>query len=400
MVSRNRSRCLRSSWAHSMPAETLAARASARCRSSIVNGFCHGLRSRCSTPRRLRGVRSSTHSTEAIAPSAMLLAIASSGSSSTLWHRIDSPRLTQRLARLWLNWKRPPASLRPRRLARGSAAAGHQCLEFELVLRPLGQHDGAALGVEHGDGVVQYRMKKVFFLLDVAEVVAGPEQGHELVAGAGRAATVEGQALQGLVPGRLGRALDAHAVVGRLARRRSARLFLDGLDDDGHFAELQQVARPQRPLAVAEADAVEAGAVGAAQVAHAPAAVGGLDLGVVAADRAVVQHDLQRIEPADAQQVRRFPGLSLDGPIQSAQADRPFHAALPCLSGRRHRRRAPARRGPAVGCVLTIARTSRRGRKSREGWSVVRTERRFAEALRANSHLRSVANRRVTFLTA
>ncbi len=119
-----------------MPAETLAASASARCRSSIVNGFCQGLRSRCSTPSRLRGVRSSTHSTEAIVPSAMLLATASSGSSSTRWQRIDSPRLTQRLARLWLNWKRPPGSARPAIVARGSLRPVTRALSFSLFSGP------------------------------------------------------------------------------------------------------------------------------------------------------------------------------------------------------------------------------------------------------------------------
>src|SRR5690606_17100900 len=163
-------------------------------------GLCQGLRSRCSTPRVLRGVRSSTQMTEAIVPSAMLRARASSGSSSTRWHRIDSPRLTQRVARLWLNGVRVSTS-RPARVARGSArrqagaergargpraagqggaglgAAGGDGLEREAVVGGLAQDDGAALGVEDGDGVVEDGLEQVLFLLDVDEVVPGAEQG-------------------------------------------------------------------------------------------------------------------------------------------------------------------------------------------------------------------------------
>ena len=165
-------------------------------------------------------------------------------------------------------------SPRPATTARGSLRPETMRLELELVLRPFGQHDGAALGVEHGDGVVQNRVEKVFFLLDVAEVVAGPEQGDQLVAGAGelrlsKASPCSASSQDDLAVPSTRMPSAGRAGVGRLG------LFLDGLDDDGDLAELQQVARPQRPLAVAEPDAVEAGAVGAAQVAHAPAAVGG-----------------------------------------------------------------------------------------------------------------------------
>src|SRR5258708_1797883 len=67
-----------------MPAETWAARASAKSMSSLVNGASMGPRSRCKTPTRLRGVRNSTHSTDDIVPSAMLRAPSNSGSSSML----------------------------------------------------------------------------------------------------------------------------------------------------------------------------------------------------------------------------------------------------------------------------------------------------------------------------
>jgi hypothetical protein len=111
----------------------------------------------------------------------------------------------------------------------------------------------------------------------------------------------EGHPLEGLVPGGLGRPLDAHLLAARPGRG-GFRLVLDeGLDDDGDLAELEQVAQADRPLAGAQADAVEACAVGAAQVAQPPAAVGHADLGVVAADGVVVEDDFQRIEPAHPQ---------------------------------------------------------------------------------------------------
>src|SRR5262249_57491674 len=107
--------------------------------------------------------------------------------------------------------------------------------------------------------------------------------------------------------------LGGRGVGGRL--RRIRRLFLDGLDDDGHLADLQEVADAQRPLAVAQLDAVEAGAVGAAQVAHAPAALGEANFRVAAADRNVVEDDLQWVEAPDAQQFRRLPRTPLDGAV-------------------------------------------------------------------------------------
>ena len=65
-------------------------------------------------------------------------------------------------------------------------------------------------------------------------------------------------------------------------------MFFNRFDDDGDFAELKQVTRPQRPLAVAETHPVEARAVGAAEIADAPAAVGDAQFGVVAANGTIV----------------------------------------------------------------------------------------------------------------
>ena len=159
--------------------------------------------------------------------------------------------------------------------------------------------------------------------------MAGPQQGQQLLAGRGTAVAVEGQAFQCLVPRGLGGGLDAHLLRGVGFGFRFA--VAESLDDDGHLAELEQVADAQRPLAGAQTHAVEARAVGAAQVAQTPAAIGEADLGVIAADRVVVEHDFQRIEPADAQQLRGFPRLALERAVHATQANGPLHTAPPSL---------------------------------------------------------------------
>ncbi len=128
----------------------------------------------------------------------------------------------------------------------------------------------------------------------------------------GRAACCRRPGPDGLVPGRFGRALDAHAV-GRRRRVGRPRLSSMASTTTATSPNWSRSLAPQRPLAVAEPDAVEAGAVGAAQVAHAPAAVGGPHLGVVAADGTVVQHDLQADRAGRSRSSSvRFPGLALD----------------------------------------------------------------------------------------
>jgi len=121
------------------------------------------------------------------------------------------------------------------------------------------------------------------------------------------------------------RGLDAQRV-GDDGRRVALGLAVaDGLDDDGDLAEPEQVLDAERPLAVTQPDAVEACAVGAAQVADAPAALGGPDLGVIAADGVVVEDHLEGLEPADADQVVRFPGSTLERAVHAAQAYGPLH---------------------------------------------------------------------------
>ena len=189
-------------------------------------------------------------------------------------------------------------------------------------------------------------MEQVLFLLDVDEVMAGaqqakswsPARGRWLLSKArplgassyerdvpsscmssgmpdARAKEAQGRARVGSTFGLPGAASPLGIGVGTLTvgivpdepfSSPSSSWIVSTMNGD--FAELEEVPDAERPLAVAEPDAVEAGAVGAAQVADAPAAVGGTHLGVVAADRVVVENDLQGIEPADAQQFRRLPG--------------------------------------------------------------------------------------------
>ena len=105
-------------------------------------------------------------------------------------HRIDSPRVKERWARFWL---------KPGRLAILAVAAG-QGAQLQRAVRPLGQDDGAALGVERADGVVEDRVQQLFFAFQVDEVMAGPQQGQQLLARPRAAVAVEGQALRGRLP--------------------------------------------------------------------------------------------------------------------------------------------------------------------------------------------------------
>src|SRR5262249_42621151 len=154
-------------------------------------------------------------------------------------------------------------------------------------------------------------------------MVAGADKSEELLAGPRPPVAVEGQVPQGLVPrGTRGR-LDAQAfLAGAQAflpgRRLGIALTDQRIDDDRHLAELEQVALLQGPLSRTQTHAVEPRAVGAAQVADAPAPLGQADFGVVAADRTLIQHDLERIETADPKEVGRLPAAALDGPVETS----------------------------------------------------------------------------------
>ena len=85
----------------------------------------------------------------------------------------------------------------------------------------------------------------------------------------------------------------------------------------------------QRPLAGAQAGAVEEGAVGAAQVAHAPAVGRVPDLRVPAADRAVVQDDLECGQAARPEEGFALPRHPFDVAVDAAQANVPLHQLSP-----------------------------------------------------------------------
>src|SRR5439155_21139954 len=87
--------------------------------------------------------------------------------------------------------------------------------------------------------------------------------------------------------------------------------FPHDLHHQGDFAELEDVARSERLFRVAEADAVEERAVGAAEIAHLPVPVAEVYFGVSAADRAVVEDDFQCAEAAGPEHLICFPDLPL-----------------------------------------------------------------------------------------
>jgi hypothetical protein len=74
--------------------------------------------------------------------------------------------------------------------------------------------------------------------------------------------------------------------------------------------------RPQAP-GFAGRGAVEEGAVGAAEVADVPALLVGVDLGMAAADGAVVDGDFEGVHAADPQEGLRLPRAALDGPVDA-----------------------------------------------------------------------------------
>ena len=73
-------------------------------------------------------------------------------------------------------------------LAEGGAAgdlfvAGVEGAQAQGSVRAVGQHDGAALGLQRGDGVAQDRVQELFFAFQVDQMMAGAEQGLKLIAG-------------------------------------------------------------------------------------------------------------------------------------------------------------------------------------------------------------------------
>ena len=170
----------------------------------------------------------------------------------------------------------------------------------QRAARTIGEHDGAALRVQRADGIVQNRMQQVLFVFQVNQVMAGTQQCQELFARARAAVAVEGDAVEGVFPGIGGGGFDEQ-IIGRVVELLFAGVA-DEIDDEGDVAAAEDVVHAQRPFAGAQARAVEEGAVGAAEIAHAPAVGGRADFRVTPADRAVVEHDFERSEPAGTEQ--------------------------------------------------------------------------------------------------
>src|SRR5262245_16709980 len=155
------------------------------------------------------------------------------------------------------------------------------------------------------------------------KVVAGTEKGEELLAGAGAAVAVEGQAAKRVFPRLLGRGLDHHLFFGR----GGGRVTLVELDDHRHLAELDDVAGSQWPVIGPQAHAINERAVGAFQVTYHPALGTTFELSVFAADGTVIENDFQRPEAAGAQDRIRLPHFSLDIAADAAKANHMLHRA-------------------------------------------------------------------------
>src|SRR5262249_48779838 len=140
---------------------------------------------------------------------------------------------------------------------------------------------------------------------------------------------VVGNALEGVFPGDANGSFDLK----RFGRPRIA--LLDGAvfqqfhEHRDLGPKLNDVANLKTALAFSQADAVKEGAVGAIQVLQWPAAFGGPDLGMAAAYGRVIEGNLQRFQPANAEECLRFPGLPLGFAVNAPQADPPFHNRLP-----------------------------------------------------------------------
>src|SRR5262249_19879412 len=129
------------------------------------------------------------------------------------------------------------------------AASRHPGLQRQFG-PPLGEDNGAALGVEDADGIPEDRLKQVLLALQVAQMVAGTYQGQQLLASPGAAVAVKGQVLQGLVEGGTGHRLDREVLfaaegavaplgVWNLELVVGRRAVDQCLDYDRNLAELQ-----------------------------------------------------------------------------------------------------------------------------------------------------------------
>jgi hypothetical protein len=79
-------------------------------------------------------------------------------------------------------------------------------------------------------------------------------------------------------------------------------------DPEHQFAALNDIIGPEGYVLFAEWHAVEQGPVRTSQIADDPAPVGGNHFGMAAADRGIVQHDVQVVgHAADEETLVRFP---------------------------------------------------------------------------------------------
>ena len=148
--------------------------------------------------------------------------------------------------------------------------------------------------------------------------MAGAQQAQELLAGRGLRLRSKARPLEGVFPAQwLAMASTSRFSAARTSRRFVLRPRRRRVDDEGDVAAADDVVGAERPFAGPEAGAVEEGAVGAAQVADAPA-VAGDDLGVAAADG--------RSSSTISSVSRR--------PIRRATAQRPISSVVPLARSR------------------------------------------------------------------
>ena len=99
--------------------------------------------------------------------------------------------------------------------------------KLQLVVA-VGQDNGAALGVEHGDGVVEDRVQQFGFALEMHQVVSGAKQSEELFVQAsplGRAALDNVRVRKSDVTRLLELCAGRNDELGRCAARLAARPF-------------------------------------------------------------------------------------------------------------------------------------------------------------------------------
>src|SRR5262245_10033679 len=230
--------------------------------------------------------------------------------------------------------------------------AARQGAEPQRAAGVLGEHDRAALGIERADGVVQNRMEQVFFVFQAAQVMAGPQQGEQLFAGARAAVAIEGDAADRVFPRVAGDGFDQE-MIGRGGVVPLFSALLEIVNDERDVAAAENIVNANRPLARSQAGAVEKGAVGAAQIADAPTLPRAANFSVAAADGGVVEDDFECVEAAGAQETFRFPDLAFDVAVDATQTDALFHRSTPRESGRcRRRQSVPWSEGRSISATI------------------------------------------------